>query len=66
MKWLNEKRNISDLKPAKYNPRKWSEEQKDICIRLGNAVMPKMMYNIALCLRKNILEKHLQTQKTNI
>ncbi len=27
MKWLSEKRNISDLKPAPYNPRKWSDKE---------------------------------------
>ena len=27
LKWHNEKRKISDLKPAKYNPRKWSEKE---------------------------------------
>lgn len=27
MKWLSEKRNILDLKPALYNPRKWSDKE---------------------------------------
>ena len=25
--WKNEKRKISDLKPAEYNPRRWTEEE---------------------------------------
>ena len=35
LKWQNEKRKITDITPAKYNPRRWPEkETKDLEISL--------------------------------